>query len=329
MLRFAFRVDASLQIGSGHVMRCLTLADALRERGGICHFYCLPQPGDRIAQILSRGYPVTQVGLSQDLPCDFQVDWLITDHYQLDAAWEARQTAVHRMVIDDLADRSHYCDLLLDQNLRTDAASRYRSLVPLHCRLFLGPSHALLRPDFAVKPQRVRNGNVRHVFVYFGGNDCDNQVGLALKALESFPKLSATVVLGSDHPHREALLAEERTSGVVVTEICSDMAAAMVCADIALGACGITAWERCALGLPTLVCVTADNQREDADNLHRLGAVENLGESAEVGEVHWVDALHRALLEPARIVKMSQAAARVVDGFQENQISLLNILQHG
>ncbi len=328
-MRFAFRVDASSQIGGGHVMRCLTLANALREQGATCHFYCHPQPGDRIAVIATQGYSVTSVDLDQDLPGDFQADWLVTDHYHLDAVWETRQLATRRLVIDDLADRPHQCDVLLDQNLREDADARYRLLTPPHCRLLLGPSHVLLRPAFALMPERVRNGEVHHIFVYFGGNDQDNQADRALEALARIPQLTADVVLGPDHPHRESLLNRPNHPGIVVMETCSDMATAMARADLALGVCGIAAWERCALGLPTLVCVTADNQREDAHNLHRLGAVDHLGESAEVDATIWADALNRALADPTRIVHMGRTAAAVVDGYQNNQVSLLNLLLHG
>jgi UDP-2,4-diacetamido-2,4,6-trideoxy-beta-L-altropyranose hydrolase len=323
-VKFAFRVDASAEIGSGHVMRCLTLADLLRERGHECRFHCHPQQGDRIAAIQAQGYPVTPVDLNGDLPGPH--DWLVVDQYRLDAAWEARQPVARRLVIDDLADRPHHCDLLLDQNLRADAEARYRPLVPAHCRLLLGPAHVLLRPDFDCPP-RPREGQVRHVLAYFGGNDQDNQAGRALEALRRFPRLSAEIVLGPDHPHRDAVHAAS-VPGLTVRDACPDMAAAMQNADLALGVCGIAAWERCALGLPTLVCVTADNQREDAIALHRLGAVEHLGESADVDAERWAEALARALADPARIARMGEAAAAVVAGHQENRTALLELL-HG
>jgi UDP-2,4-diacetamido-2,4,6-trideoxy-beta-L-altropyranose hydrolase len=331
-VRFAFRVDASTRIGGGHIMRCLTLADLLRRQGDQCHFYCHPQPGDRIAALQAQGYPVTPLGLDDDLPGDEIHDWLVADHYQLDAAWERRQRPLARriLVIDDLANRPHDADVLLDQNLREGAEARYRPLVPDHCRLLLGTSHVLLRPAFDRTPTRQRDGTVRHVFVYFGGNDQDNLAGRALAALARFPQLSAQVVLGPDHPHRDALLAKtDGMSGITLEEHCPDMAAAMAKADLALGVCGIAAWERCALGLPTLVCVTADNQREDALALHRLGAVEHLGESAEVDAQRWADALTRALAAPVRIARMGEAAAAVVAGHQANRAALLDLLHDG
>lgn len=326
---FAFRVDASSQIGGGHVMRCLTLADALRQQGATCNFYCCPQPGDRISTIADQGYAVTSVDQYEDLPDDLHPDWLVTDHYQLDAAWEMRQRATRRLVIDDLANRPHHCDLLLDQNLHRDAEARYRSLTSPNCQLLLGPQHVLLRPAFTLLPKSARNGMVRHIFIYFGSNDQDNQAGRALEALAQFPQLTAEVVLGPDHPHREALLIKSKIPGVVVTETCTEMATAMARADLALGVCGIAAWERCALGLPTLVCVTADNQREDAENLQRLGAVEHLGRSEEVSAKSWASALNRALADPARIAHMGRTAAAVVSGYQKNQTSLINLLLNG
>ena len=105
-----------------------------------------------------------------------------------------------------------------------------------------------------------------------------------------------------------------------------DMAEAMLRADLAIGVCGIAAWERCAMGLPTLVCVNANNQREDSENLHRLGAVECLGDSSDLNVYDWIEAISRAINDPLRISKMGQAAYEVVKGHAENRKFLLDIL---
>ncbi|MBF0282575.1 MAG: UDP-2,4-diacetamido-2,4,6-trideoxy-beta-L-altropyranose hydrolase, partial [Zetaproteobacteria bacterium] len=260
---------------------------------------------------------------------DAKVDWLVVDHYALDARWEKRLQVKcnHLMVIDDLADRSHLCDVLLDQSLHCDSNARYQSLVSRCCRQFLGPSYALLRPEFYKMRSISQGGDVRRVHVYFGGNDLDNQAGRAINALIHFPQLAVYVVLGLNHPHRESVFEMTKSfPWITVTEVCHNMVATMADADLALGVCGGAAWERCALGLPTLVCITADNQRDDAESLHRLGAVENLGESADVDTNQWIRALSRVLDEPLRISRMRQAARAIVAGNQECRHELLDTL---
>ena len=356
-----FRTDASLSIGTGHVTRCLTLADGLRERGIRCLFVCRALPGNLLDRIRQREFEVLALPMALNkapsptpvLECgpthahllgvewavdaeqtlaslqSLRVKWLIVDHYALDIQWEQRlrSTCQHLMVIDDLADRDHMCDLLLDQNLRSDAAQRYAPHVPPTCRLLLGPSHVLLGPSFNDPAPRERSGEVRSVLAYFGGNDSNNQAGRAVEALLRFPELQADVVLGHEHPHRASVFASAGSTGRVrVVDSCADMSAAMTRADLGLGTCGMAAWERCAVGLPTLVTISADNQREDAVALENLGAVELLGEAGDVDVGKWVDALGRALADTARMEQMGRMARSVVVGHQRNHRQLIDLL---
>ncbi|RME63691.1 MAG: UDP-2,4-diacetamido-2,4,6-trideoxy-beta-L-altropyranose hydrolase, partial [Alphaproteobacteria bacterium] len=170
-MRAAFRVDASRAIGTGHVGRCLTLAAALRDAGGDALFLCRAHDGHLNAKIEEAGFPVLSLPKRNDTDDDLahshwlgatqaddakasiaalaghRIDWLVVDHYGLDARWESalRRHAHRILAIDDLADRSHDCDLLLDQNFFLDAASRYDGLLPDHCRPLLGPRYAVLR----------------------------------------------------------------------------------------------------------------------------------------------------------------------------------------
>ena len=361
----AIRVDASLRIGNGHVMRCRTLALELRRRGVPIFFLCRRQPGDLIA-LLKQDFKVLPLperpsedaerlaGMQPDgslLGCSQEQDaadslqalrqsginccnWLVVDHYGLDSCWELNLRAACRnlMVIDDLADRSHICDLLLDQSLHEQPEVRYRRLVPHSCKLLYGPKNVILSPAFS-KPQggASRCGDVGHVIVFFGSNDCHNQVGIALNALGHFPQLTAEVILGPDHPHKAAVYdAASSQPQISVTNTCDDMASAMMRADLALGVCGMAGWERCAMGLPSLVCVTAENQREDTFALHRLGAVEYVGDADELNATNWVSAINRTLANPERVVRMGEAARDVVAGHRKNFERLANFLcEHG
>jgi len=242
MVKIAFRVDASLEIGTGHVMRCLTLADALRERGAAsCTFVCRPHQGHLLALVTQRGHlalalPELQEGtqfnrngvahshwLGTDWATDTQdtqqalsahtdgqpMDWLVVDHYALDARWEEalRPQAKRIMVIDDLADRPHACDLLLDQNLGRSAKD-YGGLLKGKTITLIGPQYALLRPEFAALraqslASRQSNSQLRRLFVTMGGVDKDNATGQVLAALQTchLPvNLRVTVVMGPHPP---------------------------------------------------------------------------------------------------------------------------------
>jgi UDP-2,4-diacetamido-2,4,6-trideoxy-beta-L-altropyranose hydrolase len=160
---------------------------------------------------------------------------------------------------------------------------------------------------------------VNHIFVYFGGNDNTNQTSIAIQALKKFPQLNAKVVLGINHPEMISSYAEAHCqANITVVETCPDMAGEMAKADLGLGVCGMAAWERCAMGLPTIVCIIADNQRDDTIALDNLGAVENLGEASKVTSADWTNAISRALNEPSRLARMSEISLNVVEGHKKN-----------
>ncbi|SMF10713.1 UDP-2,4-diacetamido-2,4,6-trideoxy-beta-L-altropyranose hydrolase [Pseudogulbenkiania subflava] len=304
-----FRADASLQMGTGHVMRCLTLADTLTASGAGCHFICRAHDGNLAAFIRQRGYQVHLLELVPGVPAQanplahaawlgasmmqdaaetaallshLKPDWLVVDHYALDARWETpqRRHVARLMVIDDLADRQHDCDLLLDQNLgRTDAD--YVARVPAYCTCLLGPNYALLRPEFAaLRPyslQRRQKGALRTLLITMGGVDKDNATGHVLQALSgsSLPlDCRITVVMGATAPwlNEVTTLAETLPWPVDVQVNVSNMAQLMADADLAIGAAGSTSWERCCLGLPSIVICLAENQRFITNQLKQCGA---------------------------------------------------------
>lgn len=345
-MRIVFRVDASLAIGGGHVMRCLALAEALSASGARCDFICRELPGHMLNVIRLRGHGVMALPyVPQDTDQDTswqtdasqtcgalgpdQVDWLIVDHYFLDRRWEEQVKPHYRrlMVIDDLINRPHVCSLLLDQNLHAEAAQRYRRFVPSSCTLRLGPAHAVLNSAFDVPPVRIRDGSIENVLVYFGSNDTHNLASHAMSALEKFDFLTVNIVLGPEHPYRTSIHSRAgQIAHIKVVDVCKSMADLMNEADLALGVCGIAAWERCAMGLPTLISITAENQREDALGMHACGAAFLLGEAADLDESSWTKALTQHLAEPELVCRMSQAASSLVAGHAENRAELIEML---
>lgn len=311
-MNIVFRVDASTAIGSGHVMRCLTLAKRYRREGHSVSFVMRVLPSNHVSYAEGEGFPVHSLPyvreekpltgylawltVSQErdaaetaevLRVCGQIDRLVIDHYALDTVWEniCRPLVHEIMVIDDLANRRHDCDILLDQNFYENASARYMGLVPDHCRLLLGPQHALLRDEFyEIKPRR-RDGSLRNILVFYGGSDLTDETTKALCALQSLD-LSDTeihVVVGAGNPQKERV--RQFCAGMENThchEQVENMADLMNAADLALGAGGTTTWERLALGLPSIVTAIADNQVEICENCAREELISYLGCAEEV-----------------------------------------------
>ncbi len=317
-MKITFRVDASLKMGTGHVMRCLTLANALKEQGAECHFICREHPGNLIDKIQQAGFVVHSLPLNtntqafkqqrlnkenelfhagwlgtsqaQDAQeCQaileaIQSDWLIVDHYALDKTWQQALQPYYKklMVIDDLGDREHLADLLLDQNYAS-TSEKYQGLVPENCKILAGTQYTLLRPEFAQwrefsLKRRQNNPAINKILVTLGGVDPDNYTGKILAELakaDLSPEVEITIVMGATAPHLEAIKQQAAkmpfTSQVKVNV--SNMAELMSNADLAIGAAGATTWERCCLGLPTIQLVIAENQRTTAEALAKAKAV--------------------------------------------------------
>lgn len=341
----AIRVDASSQIGIGHFMRCLTLADALKRQGAQIRFVSRGLPDYLRDMLTARDmeFVLLNDAVTTEAPDDLahsswlgtsqaqdardsakalldrKWDWLVVDHYALDARWESamRCTAGQIMVIDDIADRQHDCDVLLDQNYYADMQTRYAGKVPEHCRLLLGPRYALLREEFRKLREQVkpRTGEVRRILVFFGGVDADNYTGLAVEALAGLgiEGIAVDVVIGAQHPRRSDIEKICATLGYVCHVQTSRMAELMAAADFAIGAGGSATWERCCLGLPTLSICTAKNQRRQIADAADVGLLYAL--SAEGGSVDLILRHTTCLLENASLLKLvSTTAMSVVDG---------------
>jgi UDP-2,4-diacetamido-2,4,6-trideoxy-beta-L-altropyranose hydrolase len=358
-MRVVFRADASLQIGTGHVMRCLTLADALAGRGAECQFICRAHDGHLIEFILSKGYvahalPISHysgagvtapglhassahtaysewLGVTQAEDADacapivaaLRPNWLIVDHYALDAQWECALAPHYRqlMVIDDLADRPHACNLLLDQTFGRDAAD-YLPLVPADCRLLCGSQYALLRPEFAaLRPyslQRRAHPVLRELLITMGGVDKDNATGQVLQALRTCPlpaDCRITVVMGATAPKLEEVRtqAQDMPWPTQVLVGVNDMAQLMADSDLAIGAAGATSWERCCLGLPTVMMVLAENQCYAARLLEQANAARMLDPTANL-QKRLIEFINEIFTSETCLSQLRDSTSKVTDG---------------
>ena len=306
-MKVVFRADASLAMGTGHVMRCLALAQALKDNKVNVEFICRKHKGSLIDKIRSNRLNVHELevleeaddklahshwlGATQQQDADDcieilkseKIDWLIVDHYALDEQWQKKLKPYYEklMVIDDLADRKHQCDILLDQNFGRSLQD-YKELVPTSSKLLMGSKYALLRPEFEKYRQyslnRRKNEKFKKLLVNMGGTDTDNITGKVIEKLQitKLPKdVEITIVMGKTAPHLSSVITSVNKlpyRSEVKVDV-DNMAELMANADIAIGASGATTWERCCLGLPTIQLVTAHNQEFIASKLNKINAI--------------------------------------------------------
>jgi UDP-2,4-diacetamido-2,4,6-trideoxy-beta-L-altropyranose hydrolase len=352
-MKVVIRADASFAIGSGHVMRCLALAHQLRRNGANVTFVCRDHPGHLCEHIAGQGIPVFRLPLktaspaNQDddgpLPAHYgwlgadwradaedtgramaggaAVDWLIVDHYAIDMRWQRSVRPLTRglMIIDDLADRRHDCDLLVDQNYFDGLDSRYDALTPAGCQRLLGPVFALLRPEFATVRSilRDRSGTVNRILISFGGVDATNETAKTIRAFRMLGSsdLEAVVIVGRTNPHRSEIesLCGERP-GLRFRSDVADMATEMAEADLAIGAGGVSCWERCCVGLPAIVMAVSENQLAIADALARKGACLYLGRHDRVDESMIAKAIEKCASDADALRVMAQRAMAMTSG---------------
>lgn len=314
-MNIVFRVDASIQMGTGHVMRCLTLADALKNQGAECYFICREHPGNLIGLITQRGYHVdalpymdlsqedklqnhnadlahaSWLGATQKADASLCIpimevlkpDWLIVDHYALDARWEKvlRPYCKKVMVIDDLADRQHDCDILIDQNYLPLYEQRYDHLVPVTTKKLLGPSFILLRDEFSALRKKIlkRTPSAEAYFlINFGGVGNYFLLSKVIEAINIFQQESFFIVTGKLEAHQFLELRKAISySKVKIVETTVNIANLMSQSQYAIGACGSSVWERFCLGLNSGLIEMAENQTPLLNYLTKMNLIDNLG----------------------------------------------------
>jgi UDP-2,4-diacetamido-2,4,6-trideoxy-beta-L-altropyranose hydrolase len=351
VMRVLFRADAGASIGVGHVMRCLALARRLQLLGCQCTFAMARLPGNLCEEVSGNGFgcwtweaaPVSfETGsveyqlLDEEMTTEAylanhasEFDWVVVDHYGLGALWEARirERSIARrvFVIDDLADRAHVCEVLLDQNPQLE--NRYTGLAERHARLLIGPEYALLRtefydPDAVAKRQFCDNGKLR-VLVTFGGADEDGVTSSAVQALveTGIALAEVVVVAGQRNRHASTLEKSCHDAGYVFISTTDRMASLMLKADICIGAGGVSMIERFALGLPAVVVPIAKNQRAGAMYAAQLGAVALV----DTDSLHRVAAIGSAFaalaVNTGKLTAISHVASSLCDGLGVQRVA--------
>jgi UDP-2,4-diacetamido-2,4,6-trideoxy-beta-L-altropyranose hydrolase len=309
-----FRVDASSKIGSGHVMRCLNLADQLKKKGANCKFICRNLK-DNLIEKIKKNHEITVLSTPKQYNKNLfkhkinsayfnylgvnwkddarqtinalnkkKVDWLIVDHYGIDKRWEKKIKSYVKkiMIIDDLANRYHDCELLLNQNLINNCSLSYQKLLPRNCTCLIGPKYALLNDEYKNKHKYIlsRKGPVKRILIYFGSTDQNSLIKKCIKAFlklnEKNIKLDIVVNLNIQKKLKNQKLIKKNKNIKFYNNLNS--IAPLICkADLSIGACGISIWERCCLGLPSIVITIADNQKSIAKELHKRRLIHLIG----------------------------------------------------
>lgn len=349
-------------MGTGHVMRCLTLADELKQNyAAHISFISRDHQGHLADYIRSRGYELNLLPSSdqnfhpthKDVPhaawlkvpwtldakqtikaiTKLQPDWLIVDHYSLDARWHSllRPYVAHILAIDDLADRKLDCDILLDQTYGREKKD-YTNLVKKNCNMLLGSGFALLRPEYTeLRPQAVKKrkyfDNINSILVTMGGTDPNNLTSIILDSLVQIdwsidPYIE--VVMGRQSPHLEVIKKKIKhyPFKISISIDVSDMAVRILKADLAIGAGGATSWERCCLGLPSVMITTAENQRNVGIQLSKSGIVQLIGNGSSINQDEIKKAIEQLIRSKSLWHKMSSRCLMITDGLGAKRVTL-------
>jgi len=364
-MKIVFRVDASIEIGTGHVMRCLTLADALKQKGAECYFICREHSGNLIITIKERGYEVyplplyeqhqnneqdifyskldhaAWLGVSQEVDADLSIpiirllkpDWVIVDHYAIDSHWEKklRPYCTHIMVIDDLADRFHNCDLLLDQNYLPSYSKRYKNLIQKSTQDLLGPDYVLLRDEF-VNRNPVNNlcgdsSKNKIILVNFGGVGNYELLEKVVKATVDNPHYDYLIITGQLSFEELKKLNTINNGSAQIIEKASNMANIMQKSHFAIGACGSTVWERFSIGLNSALVEMAINQKPLLDYLDENNLIDNLGHYKNLTTQFFIGYIRNLNLDDKKYVLRKARIMDLIDGKGAERVS--NIILQG
>jgi UDP-2,4-diacetamido-2,4,6-trideoxy-beta-L-altropyranose hydrolase len=348
-MNFFFRVDSSRSIGFGHVMRCLVLAEKLRLADANVFFVCKSYEHSLIPKIknskftvitlnniplkfkeklLSNELQIEDARMTIDAIKEFQIDWLIVDNYLLGVEWEIkmREVAKKIMVIDDLAESKHYCDLLLNQNSNELELNYKESLNKEFIGLF-GPGYSLLRDEFLMlRPKKLEPiAEIKSILIFLSGGDDYGETLKAMRGVWKYKKnVEADVVIGSSNLYASEIkdLCQQYHWNLLVQ--IDNLAERMANADFVVGSCGVNAWERCALGKPSISVVLASNQKYVSKTLKKYDASEVIGWFEDASHEEYCNIMKKMTKE--RAFEIANNAYNLVDANGANRVSdiLLN-----
>ena len=327
------RVDASPEIGIGHIMRCLTLAQELKNNFDKIIFLTQKNSSDFTETIMNNEFEVIFISTNNDSDIIKNIvttnsvnkNFLLIDHYNVDSNFESslKNTFEKIFVIDDLANRKHDCDLLIDQNYYRDLNQRYEKLIQNGTITLLGPKYAIIRPEFRKINKKTikKNSQIKKILVSFGGSDPTNECKKVLDALCSIENSKFEIIVAAgiyNHKFEQLKKLYEKYSNIKIYRHVDELSRLMVNSDLFIGAGGTTTWERFYMGLPSIVTIISDDQKESIEFLSDMGHVINLGLAKNVTSKTYVQTLQKPNSD--LIYDMSLHNQKLVDGNGSNRI---------
>jgi UDP-2,4-diacetamido-2,4,6-trideoxy-beta-L-altropyranose hydrolase len=330
-MNIVIRADASAQIGTGHIMRCLSLAQEWQDRGGKAIFVLANKSPALEARLLSEKMIVLYLSFEAgsdedahqtvDFIRQFAAQWVVVDGYHFGAAYQTviKDFGTRLLFIDDYGHTDHYfADLVLNQNISANQ-DLYINREP-YTKLLLGTEYALLRREFWQWRdwQREVNPIASKILITLGGSDPDNVTLKVIQALDRLNRnnLEVIVVIGGSNPHYQVLQKEIADSSLAISlqRNVSNMPELMAWADLAIAAGGSTNWELAFMGLPSIVIAIADNQIAIAAELARQGVIINLGwhQDVTIGQISF--AVKELIGDRCKRETMSKKGQELVDG---------------
>tara|TARA_Y100000816_G_scaffold1913_1_gene1081 strand:+ start:29216 stop:30286 length:1071 start_codon:yes stop_codon:yes gene_type:complete len=350
-MQVIFRVDSSKNIGSGHVIRCLRIANKLRDKSADCSFICKELSGSLIKLIKDQGFKVFLLSQEIKMPNknssiivdklfnwktdalqtaeilkNLQTNTLIVDHYGIDKKWEDYQKPYCKkiMAIDDLDNRKHSVDIILDQNLFPNIQKRYLKNSNKNCRKFIGLEYAFLDPNFIKKRKFIRRQKkeVSKIFIYLGNTGSSNILRRILKVFidNSLNKFKIEVIFTGDAEEKNKIINLSRNHKFIkILDTQPNLADIMSSADLSIGAGGLTTWERIYLGLPSAVITVADNQKECSEYLNSLGLIWLIGHHDQIDDNKITDDIKK-ILSSENLIDFSKRCLSVNVGTKSSEV---------
>ena len=321
-MNVVFRVDSSTVIGSGHVMRCIRIAELLKKRDVMCNFICKNFVGNLSAIIKEKDFNVIMLP-SENPEKEHKIDWevdsnftseilkkmnvdtIIVDHYSLDKKWENKQRQFCKkiMVIDDLDNREHSADILLDQNLFPNMQKRYQNNLNFNCKKFIGLEYAFLDPDFKKERENIKKkeqNTISKIFIYFGNTGDSNILERVLNIFinNSFKDIELIVLFSGDFNELNRIKKLiKNISFIKLLDRQPNLAKIISSADLSIGAGGATTWERVYLGIPSAVITVSESQKICSQYLSNIGLIRLIGHHNDITNKELTNFIKKFILE--------------------------------
>jgi UDP-2,4-diacetamido-2,4,6-trideoxy-beta-L-altropyranose hydrolase len=329
------RADAGLQIGTGHVMRCLALAEPWLKAGADVTLVSAQLPAALAKRAEGPGIKLQPLSALPGSEADAnnlaqfavrrKADWLVVDGYHFDADYQSKlkQAGLRFLFFDDFGHAKHYCaDFVLNQNLGA-TENLYNSREPF-TQLLLGTHFVQLRTDFLKWRgwQRTIPAQAKKILVTLGGSDPENITLNVIQSLERLSDFDSMVVIGGSNPHGEALKSRitRHASRIRLIQNADNMPELMAEADLAIAAGGTTAWELAFMGLPVLMMVMADNQRSNAEQLQSTGVAKNLGWHKNLSPEKIAEEIVKFSGDPSARGEMARRGKELIDGLGSDRV---------